>query len=127
LDQLLQYSNQIRKRAAYHIKRSQQQQKQQYDKNVGYDTYKVGDLLWQTNINLATVPTRKFIPRYVGPCVIKAINDLTYTVKDEAGRLFNVHYNRLKPYHVRQLSMNGSLSSDTQSPSKQDTQTTTRS
>jgi transposase InsO family protein len=102
LDRLIRHNSEIRKRVAYHNDQARAQQKRYYDSRAtNGHVYKIGDLVWLTNIHLATGPTQKFVPKYVGPYTVRAIHNLTYTIEDEAGRLINVHYNRLKPYYVR--------------------------
>jgi hypothetical protein len=86
------------------IKRAQEHQKRQYDKNV-HDkvTYGTGDLVVLANNKQTVGQVRSFEPKYVGPYrVIRKVGDVDYEIEIvENGKTLVVHYNRMFEYTAR--------------------------
>ena len=81
---------------------SQKRQKDQYFKKTHGSPYKPDDLVWLFSPQLAR--SRKFFLPWTGPYkVIRKISEVNYEISSEKNRKKTqiVHYNRLKPYRVR--------------------------
>lgn len=88
---------------------SQEKQKYYYDLSKKFHPFLPGDLVMVNNV----ADRSKIAPKWVGPfLVVKVLSrsgdNITYEIQDNANpaRLFNVHYNRLKPYYEKPTNLN---------------------
>ncbi|KAJ8037827.1 hypothetical protein HOLleu_18745 [Holothuria leucospilota] len=88
---------------------SQEKQKYYYDLSKKFHPFLPGDLVMVNN----AADRSKIAPKWVGPfLVVKVLSrsgdNITYEIQDNANpaRLFNVHYNRLKPYYEKPTNLN---------------------
>ena len=99
----------------------QNRQKELYDQKSRGSPFKVGDLVW---LHCPAVPRnshKKFHCPWQGPSTVtKTINDVLYQISPQGSprKKLIVHFDRLKPYHARQVpggTQNQPESSDSES------------
>ena len=76
----------------------------QYNKNVRYYEYYVGDKVWVRKRHYKPGENRKLSPRYMGPYEIvrKMPNGVNYKIRVAKGKESIIHHNRLKKYSEQQ-------------------------
>jgi predicted aspartyl protease len=99
--------------AKENIKKAQEKQKEQHDKKAIKPTYKLGDLVWITNVGKEKGLNPKLQPKYVGPYYIADVGDNnTYEVRDRTTHRpmkSRINVQRLKSYvpeSTRDISLN---------------------
>lgn len=78
----------------------QEIQKQQYDRKVHGDPYKVGDLVWLHNLAVPPGTSRKLHHPWSGPYrVVKCLSEVNYRIQslDHHRKRLVVHFDRLRP------------------------------
>jgi len=90
--------------ASENSKKAIKYQKKQYDKQIHAKfTYKVNDLILLQSGVQRVGHSKSFETKYKGPfVVIKVLDELNYKLSHlDKDKHFVVHYNRMKPYHLR--------------------------
>lgn len=97
--------HQVREKAPEMLQRSQERQKDVYDKRHVHREFKVGDLVLLETEFTGRKGSKKLAARYRGPFeVVRKLSDLNYEINIQRNGKWTkdvVHLSRMKPFHVR--------------------------
>ena len=92
---------------------SRDKMKRQYDKNVNFQNYEIGEKVWLKKKNFKVGESRKLSPRKTGPWTIrnKMTNGVTYQIEnDSTKKTLVVHHDRME--RVKRNKSNSAIRDD---------------